>query len=413
MPAPVALNRPSIPRRLAAALVAALAGALATHVGTLVLLVLGAGVGLAFLGQADASFIAQMHSQFIPSTLFLLVALFVFGFFGIYVRWYLSLAAGLVLGVGAVLGGTSLQLGSSLSSVPAATFFGTLVTYNLPFVVMAALATTFVARRVWAAIERGRRGAATSARVALVRVPAENLADGIVHGAPVEIDVEKANDQWDAYVSALLENGWSTVEVEPAPTLADSVFVEDAAVVFGPTAVITNPGAESRRGEVDDVEASLADAGLAIERIVEPGTLDGGDVLKVGRTVYVGRGGRTNAEGVRQLRAILAATDYTVVAVPVSKVLHLKSAVTALPDGTVLGHPSTVDDPAVFERYLEMPEPEGAHVVVLDADAVLMAASAPASAELVESLGYRVVRVDISEFEKLDGCVTCLSIRIR
>ena len=104
---------------------------------------------------------------------------------------------------------------------------------------------------------------------------------------------------------------------------------------------------------------------------------------------------------------------YTVVAVPITKVLHLKSAVTALPDGTVIGYPPIVDDPTVFDRFLSVPEESGSHVVVLAADTVLMAASAPKSAELIRELGYTVVTVDISEYEKLEGCVTCLSVRIR
>jgi dimethylargininase len=153
---------------------------------------------------------------------------------------------------------------------------------------------------------------------------------------------------------------------------------------------------------------------LRVERIVLPGTLDGGDVLKVGSTVYVGRSGRTNAEGIRQLRAIVGKLGFAVVvAVPVTKVLHLKSAVTALPDGTIIGYPAVVDDPAIFDRFLAMPEEGGAHVVALAPDTVLMAASAPASAALIADLGYRVVTVDISEFEKLEGCVTCLSMRVR
>ncbi|MEZ5189472.1 MAG: hypothetical protein R2717_00325 [Schumannella sp.] len=97
---------------------------------------------------------------------------------------------------------------------------------------------------------------------------------------------------------------------------------------------------------------------------------------------------------------------------PVTKVLHLKSAVTALPDGTVIGHLDDVDEPGIFPRFLPVPE-HGAAVVVLAPDTVLMAASVPRSAELVESLGYRVVTVDVSEFEKLEGCVTCLSVRLR
>ena len=94
-------------------------------------------------------------------------------------------------------------------------------------------------------------------------------------------------------------------------------------------------------------------------------------------------------------------------------VLHLKSAVTALPDGTVIGYPPLVDEPTLFERFLPMPEESGAHVVVLDDRRVLLAADCPASAALIADLGYDVVTVDISEFEKLEGCVTCLSVRVR
>jgi len=136
-------------------------------------------------------------------------------------------------------------------------------------------------------------------------------------------------------------------------------------------------------------------------------------VLKVGRTVYVGRGGRTNAEGVAALRAILRPLGWSVVAVPLTKALHLKSAVTALPDGTVIGWEPVVDEPRIFPSFLPMPEEPGAHVVVLDDDTLLMAASAPRSAELLRGLGYTVVTVDVSEFEKLEGCVTCLSVRVR
>jgi dimethylargininase len=152
---------------------------------------------------------------------------------------------------------------------------------------------------------------------------------------------------------------------------------------------------------------------LKVTRIELPGTLDGGDVLKVGKTVYVGRGGRTNAEGVRQLRGIVAPLGYTVVAVPVTMALHLKSSVTALPDGTVIGYLPVVDQPTLFERFLAVPEIGGLGVVALSNDTVLMAASAPRSAEMIADLGYRVITVDISEFEKLEGSVTCLSVRVR
>jgi len=183
--------------------------------------------------------------------------------------------------------------------------------------------------------------------------------------------------------------------------------------MFGKTAVLTSPGAESRRGETEAVEKAVRRLGQRIERIELPGTLDGGDVLKVGKTVYIGRGGRTNAEGIRQLRLIVAPLGYKVVAVPVSMALHLKSSVTALPDGTIIGYPPVVDNAAIFDRFLAVPEIGGLAVTVIAEDTVLMAASAPKSAELIADLGYKVITVDISEFEKLEGCVTCLSVRVR
>ncbi|MDM4761407.1 arginine deiminase family protein [Galbitalea sp. SE-J8] len=400
---------PTIARRIIASLSSAVAIALTAHLATIFVFVVANQL------SSNAQLIPAVHDRFLASSLLLLIALFVFGFIGIFRTWYVALVTGLIFAIASALGGTTIYAASNGQAASVLDQLALLIGVNLPFVVAATLGAVFIGPRLTRRVLRPTDAAvAIARRVALVRVPADTLADGIVRSAErPAIDLDLANDQWDAYVSALLENGWSTIEVEPANTLADSVFVEDAAVVFGDTAVVTRPGAASRLAETPEVEASLAELGLRIERIAEPGTLDGGDVLKVGRTVYVGRGGRTNAEGIRQLRALLADTGHRVVAVPVTKVLHLKSAVTALPDGTVLGHPTTVDDPRVFERYLEVPEPEGAHVVVLAADAVLMAASAPRSAELVESLGYRVVTVDVSEFEKLDGCVTCLSIRIR
>ena len=227
------------------------------------------------------------------------------------------------------------------------------------------------------------------------------------------IDVELAARQWEAYVAALRSAEWTVVEVDPADDSADAVFVEDALVVFDDLAVATRPGAASRRPEVGGAERAAAELGLDLARIVAPATLDGGDVLKVDRTVYVGVGGRTNDDAIRQLDVLLVPRGWDVVAVAVTKVLHLKSAVTALPDGTVIGHPDHVDDAGVFPNFLAVPEPSGAHVVLLGGDQLLMAADAPRSAQMFCSMGYSVRTVDISEFEKLEGCVTCLSVRCR
>ncbi|MEU1039246.1 dimethylargininase [Streptomyces sp. NPDC005551] len=249
---------------------------------------------------------------------------------------------------------------------------------------------------------------------ALVRRPGPRLAAGLVtHVGRTAVDVGLAVEQWEAYTEALRTHGWDTVEVDPADGFPDAVFVEDTVVVFRNVALITRPGAQSRRGETAGVEEAVARLGCSVNRIREPGTLEGGDVLKVGDILYVGRGGRTDAAGVQQLRAVFEPLGARVVAVPVTRVLHLKSAVTALPDGTVLGHLPQVDAPSLFPRFLPVPEESGAHVVLLGGGKLLMAASAPRTAELLADLGHEPVVVDISEFEKLEGCVTCLSVRLR
>ncbi|HWD77890.1 MAG TPA: arginine deiminase family protein [Kribbella sp.] len=246
---------------------------------------------------------------------------------------------------------------------------------------------------------------------ALIRRPSPRLAEGLVtHIDRRPVDVALAMRQWESYVDALHAAGWTTIEVPPLDDCPDSVFIEDTMVVYGDVAVIARAGAESRRPEAAAAAQTVADQGYRIARITAPGTLDGGDVLKIGATIYVGQGGRTNAEGIAQLRAAL---DADVRAVPVQKVLHLKSAVTALPDGTVIGYEPLVDDPGAFDKFMGVPEEAGAHVVLLDDDRLLMAASAPKSAEVFSSLGYEPIVVDISEFEKLEGCVTCLSVRLR
>lgn len=253
-----------------------------------------------------------------------------------------------------------------------------------------------------------------TSRKALVRRPSPRLAEGLVtHIDRTPVDAALALRQWEVYVVALRAHGWETVELPPLDDCPDGVFVEDTMVVHRNVAVIARPGAESRRPETVTTEEAVTGLGCSLNRIREPGTLEGGDVLKIGDTVYVGRGGRTNGEGIRQLRAALEPLGARVVAVPVSKVLHLKSAVTALPDGTVIGYPPLVDDPDAFDRFLPVPEESGAHVVLLGGGKLLMAESAPRSAELFAELGYEPVPVDIGEFEKMEGCVTCLSVRLR
>ena len=400
----------SLVRRFVASLVVAAATAVVVHLATI--------TAYAISQALAAGTLAQAHDAYLATSLLVFVLTFIGAAIGAFLRWYGVAVLAIVVGLLAPLLGLLPRLAGA--GVPISSdILGPLVT-TLSGISLLPLAATIVAivtlapwvwRRV---IQAPSSLSGDRRRTVLVRMPSPRLADGeITHIDRTPVDIDLAEDQWDAYVAALANAGWDTVEVEPALDHPDSVFVEDAIVVFGDTAVITSPGAESREGEIAGVESAARGLGLRIERIEKPGTLDGGDVLKVGTTVYVGRGGRTNGEGIRQLRGILAPLGYTVVAVPVTKALHLKSAVTALPDGTVIGYPPLVDDPALFDRFLAVPEAHGTAVVVLAPDAVLLSSAAPLTAELLRELGYAVVTVDISEFEKMEGCVTCLSVRIR
>jgi dimethylargininase len=397
------------PRHIVASVVSAVVIAAITHVATMLSFFVGA--------NPQSAVLVEISNFFIFSTLFLLVFLVVFGLAGAFRRWPTALIAGIASPVLAALFGTGVQTllgGNKLSGDVVAYLFATLVNINLVFILVAIVTTMTIGRRVYAAITATRPVTAKQARSALVRRPAATLDEGeVTHIKRSKVDLDLAEKQWESYVAALTGAGWNPVEVAEADDLPDSVFIEDAVVMFGRLAVLTSPGAESRVGEIEGVETTVRSLGLDVTRIQRPGTLDGGDVLKIGTTVYVGRGGRTNADGIRQLRHILSPLGYTVVAVPMTKALHLKSAVTALPDGTVIGYLPVVEDPTIFDRFLAMPEEAGAHVVVLSDDTLLMSSAAPKSAQLIESLGYRVIAVDISEFEKLEGCVTCLSVRIR
>ncbi|MFT6392798.1 MAG: dimethylargininase [Ilumatobacter sp.] len=251
-------------------------------------------------------------------------------------------------------------------------------------------------------------------RLILVRRPSPRLADGeVTHIGRVPVDVPLAMQQWEDYVEVFRQHRWDVIELPSLDDHPDGVFVEDVVVMYGGLAIVTRPGTTSRIGEIDGLGDQLTAAGYRVQSIAAPGTLDGGDVMKVATTIYIGLGGRTNQAGIDQFREFVAPMGATVVAIPTTKVLHLKSAVTALPDGTVIGYEPVVDDPTVFESFRAVPEEPGAHVVSLGDSAVIMTARADATRQILESLGWKVVVSDISEFEKLEGCVTCLSVRLR
>ena len=237
------------------------------------------------------------------------------------------------------------------------------------------------------------------------------MEDGIVtYVDRSPVDAALAAKQHAAYVDAVARAGWTIREVPHADDLPDSAFIEDTLVVCGALAVLTRPGAAERRAELAGAEEAVRALGLEFARIEAPGTLDGGDVLRVGSNIYVGRGGRTNDEGIRQLRGLLSPRGFQIIPVPLHRVLHLKSALTALPDGTVIAADTSLVDSSPFPALRVVPEEAGSHVVLLGENTVLMAASAPRSAQLFDDWGFDVIVVGIGEFEKMEGCVTCLSV---
>jgi len=247
----------------------------------------------------------------------------------------------------------------------------------------------------------------------LVREPSRNLTDGIVtYATRVPVDFARARRQWVDYVDVMSDAGWQPIVVPLTSPCPDGVFIEDPVFVYRDVAVITRPTMASRRPEVQGIEEALEPLGFRVQSIEAPGTLEGGDILTVGDHVYVGFGGRSNAEGIEQLRSIVAPRGATVTATSMGPALHLKSALTALPDGSFIGYTPALEDPGLFPEFHPVPELQGSNVVLLGGNKVLMAANCRRSAAIVEGLGFEVVPVDISEFQKREGDVTCLSVRL-
>ncbi len=226
------------------------------------------------------------------------------------------------------------------------------------------------------------------------------------------LDPALARSQHAGYVAALEAGGFDVMRVPAAEAHPDCSFIEDAAVVVGRRALLTNAGHPSRRGEGSGVGAVLA--GLVAVEAMTDGMLDGGDVLQVGGRVFVGVSRRSDAAGIAALAEFCAPIE--VVPVPVHSTLHLKSGVSAVDEETVLWHPAACDRSALTGlRVVEVPgiDPEAANVVRLADGLVLTAAHHPGTADLVASLGHPVRSIDVSEFARADGGLTCLSLRLR
>jgi len=250
--------------------------------------------------------------------------------------------------------------------------------------------------------------------IALTRAVAPSIIRCLVtHVAREPIDVSRAVEQHRRYEQALERHGWTVRRLPAAPELPDSVFVEDAAVVLPEIAVITRPGAESRRAETEAVADGLRTL-RALAFIESPATLDGGDVLCLGSDIYVGRSERTNTAGIDQLRAHLAPLGYHVYAVPFRGCLHLKSAVTRIADRLLLLNPEWVaaDSFSGFEAVAVDPlEPMAANALLLG-DTLLYPAAFSRTAGTLARRMRSLELVEADELAKAEGGLTCCSILV-
>ncbi|MDP7028786.1 MAG: arginine deiminase family protein [Phycisphaerales bacterium] len=233
----------------------------------------------------------------------------------------------------------------------------------------------------------------------------------LTHMAREPLSHAEAAAQHAAYVSALRSMGVTVIDLEPLHHHPDAVFVEDILVVVDELAVRTRPGAESRRGEVDSAVETVSRY-RTVAAIEPPGTLEGGDVMQVDHTIFVGRSTRTNDEGISQLRSLLQPHGYSVVAVPVPGALHLKTAATYLGDGTILANSEWVDVSHfsgldVIETHPD--EPFAGNAIRIG-DAVLFPSQFPHTAGRLEARGFRLVTVPSTELAKAEGSLTCKSV---
>ncbi|MGA9771152.1 MAG: arginine deiminase family protein [Blastocatellia bacterium] len=226
-----------------------------------------------------------------------------------------------------------------------------------------------------------------------------------------QIDIARAAGQHRAYEACLRELGVHVISLAAEPNLPDAVFVEDAAIVVDEVAIMTRMGAASRRGETESL-ARVLSLYRPVKYMEAPATLDGGDVMRIGRTLFVGASSRTNAEGVTGLRELLAPHGYQVKSVCVTGCLHLKSACTYVGRNSILINREWVDAAQLegFELVdVSATEPNAANVLLID-DVVIMPDSFPQTRAMLEARGFLVRAVDVSELQKAEGGVTCKSL---
>jgi dimethylargininase len=251
---------------------------------------------------------------------------------------------------------------------------------------------------------------------AIVRPPASNFAEGLTSvnlGAP---DFNLALAQHERYCAALEEAGLELIRLPADPLHPDSTFVEDTAILTERVAILTRPGAESRLGEVEAIRRALAGRYEKLHEITAPGTVDGGDICEADGKFFIGASARTNEEGARQLADLLAQAGSSSISVDIRKIpgiLHLKSGVAYLGEEWLVVIDALANHPA-FRDYNQIRVTAGeeysANCVRVN-DVVLIAAGYPDLEGTLRGLGRRVIALDMSEFRKMDGGLSCLSLR--
>lgn len=248
---------------------------------------------------------------------------------------------------------------------------------------------------------------------AIVRRPGKSLVDGITTAGLGQPDFELALKQHDAYIAALEGCGLAVTVMPAEEAYPDGMFVEDVALLMPRCAVVTRPGADSRKGETTSMRKQLNGFYDNIETIEAPGTVDAGDIMMVGEHFYIGLSERTNEAGAVQMIAHLQKHGYDGSTIRISEGLHFKSSVSYLENNNIVVTGELVEKPELAKFNAAVIDPSDAYSAnsVWVNDRVLTPAGFPETRARITALGYEVIELDVSEFQKLDGGLSCLSLR--
>ena len=249
---------------------------------------------------------------------------------------------------------------------------------------------------------------------AIVRTPGRSIVDGLSDSKTLGLpNYEQAIIQHQSYIDVLIKCGLDVLVLEPCEEYPDSTFVEDVALITPNCVIINRPGAPSRRGEVHEIEFVLKQKFKNIEAIEAPGTIEAGDIMMVGNHFYIGLSDRTNLSGAKQAIGFLKKYGMTGSTVTLNDVLHLKTGLSYLENNKLVIYGEFMNDP-IFENYdfIEIPEEEdyAANCIWVNEN-VIVPSGYPISKEKISNAGFNVIEVDVSEFKKLDGGLSCLSLR--